>query len=334
MADLNDHNYVVDYDYIGNNGEYGWCGTGTPPIDCQGVVWNQYAMGATRTQLTFELGPEVTVENAGDVEFRLGVSGWNGTNIVMAEDNTPYVTGADIEFVVEIGKGNPSLNESANVENTIRSDDTCLFITGSDFEITSSDLIVNERLGAQSDECSNFTDEDLRVMTFNCTSNCDKAYWQHRNFRIPQNSETDTELMKCGMWPDLSELYNSSRVTGELFDVNVDLLDVEFACSANGGTNPPEARVLYSTSNTACLYMDALAAQNEGVLRATIVRKRYTYVIIVLFSLARSYTFARTHLHTPTSSDTILTRTVRIKYKQTEILENSGQNPTARVQVI
>eukprot|EP00940_MAST-03C_sp_MAST-3C-sp2_P001036 g1036.t1 len=136
------HNYVKDLDYVGEF-TFPWCGLEEPqPTGCTSDFM-RFPIEATRTRLTMRLGPFVRVDNAGDVSYVLAASGYQGGRVVNATSGSNYTTGDSPEFVIEIGKGDPTMFESTS---DLRSDGTCLLITGENFETTSDALIVNERL--------------------------------------------------------------------------------------------------------------------------------------------------------------------------------------------
>eukprot|EP00939_MAST-03C_sp_MAST-3C-sp1_P001660 g1660.t1 len=285
------HNYVRAYSYPGADSGFGWCGLPEAASGCSGTTdtFNRFAIESTRSRLVMRLGPFVTVENAGQVEYVLAVSGYQNDTVVNASNATnTYATHDSVQFVVEIGKGNPSTNAS---NATLNSDKTCLLIRGEDFEATADTLVTNERITSSNATCNNVTSSDLANLTADCTQSCDTAYWNYRDFDLPSYSVNDTSRARCGLWPDLTKVYASNATAGS--NVNVDLVSIDSKCSANSGIDRPVARVLYSTQTEICAYMDTLAPQNEGALHLSVYRYRYAYDVVgALANESKAYSFS------------------------------------------
>lgn len=207
------------------------------------------AASATRTQLTFTLGPIVDISNAGNVFGTVSVAEFDGTlktpcalkdyiaacdasaSTLIAECDSSDTScdsalsdGTSLPFIIKIGKGTPTL---AGSTSTIRSDATCLKVEGTNFAATTNTLSQNTCMqNADNFTCNTNTTEDLETYTSNCTVLCDKAYQLYRDYTYPASYDDDlTEEYACSPW-------------GFTFDASstFDIQYVDFSSSDNSGT--------------------------------------------------------------------------------------------------
>eukprot|EP00940_MAST-03C_sp_MAST-3C-sp2_P001642 g1642.t1 len=259
-----EYNSIRHITYIRDDDVEEWSPFGATPLD------------ASRTHLVMSLGPTVTILNAGPVKAQISVAEYNATeNSIVPACPTPWsqpgcgenssnLYSADLVEVTEITKGTPTITRS---NQTIPSDGTCLYIVGNNFQATGGSLTTNPCSGA--DTCNNVTDEDLRLLTNECTTSCGDVYLAYRDYQSGDYPSLLAE-QTCSSW-----MYTSNFVDLGEIETSLDVMDISFDVANNTGYSHPLGKILYSSKNDVCIYVSRLAPQNKGDLYLTVQLSRY-----------------------------------------------------------